>query len=196
MKKFLVVAIAALLLAPVAGAAQAKENSPSATKAPSVTKEKLVVATASVVAVDQKKRIVTLKGAEGNLFDLKVGKEARNLPQVKVGDTVTIKYYQALAFEIKKPGTAPEGTSTRVAMERAPAGAKPYGAAGGKVTLTATITAINKQDQTVSLKGPKGKIVTVKAENPKNLEKIKVGDDVLITYTEAVAISVENAKKP
>lgn len=196
MKKFLAVTIAVMLLASLAGAAQVKENSPPSTKSRSVTKEKLVIATASVEAVNLKTRIVTLKGADGNLFDLKVGKEARNLPQVKVGDTVTIKYYQALAFEIKKPGTAPEGTSTRVAMERAKAGEKPYGAAGGKVSVTAVITAIDKQEQTVSLKGPKGKVVTVKAENPKNLEKIKVGDNVLITYTEAVAISVESAKKP
>lgn len=196
MTKLLVVAVAALLLAPVGGAAHATECSGSPAKAPSVKKEKLVVATATVVGVDLKTRVVTLQGAEGNIFDLKVGKEARNLPQVKAGDTVTIKYYQAVAFEIVKPGSAPEGTSTRAVMERAPAGAKPYGAAGGKVTMTATITAIDKKGQTVSLKGPKGKTVTVKAENPKNLEKIKVGDEVLITYTEAVALSVESTKKP
>lgn len=33
---------------------------------------------------------MTLKGAEGNVFDVTVGKEARNLPQVKVGDEVVL----------------------------------------------------------------------------------------------------------
>jgi hypothetical protein len=47
----------------------------------------------------------------------------------------------------------------------------------------------------VTLKGPEGKSVTVKAENPKNLAKVKVGDEVEVTYTEALAISVEEAKR-
>jgi hypothetical protein len=37
--------------------------------------------------------------------------------------------------------------------------------------------------------------VVAKAEDPKNLDKVKVGDELLITYTEALAISVEKAKK-
>jgi hypothetical protein len=37
--------------------------------------------------------------------------------------------------------------------------------------------------------------VDVKVQDPKNLENVKVGDQVAITYTEALAISVEKAKK-
>ena len=62
-------------------------------------------------------------------------------------------------------------------------------------TVTATVTAIDKKKGTVSLKGPNGKTVIAKAEEPKNLDKIKVGDELMITYTEALAISVEKAKK-
>jgi len=35
----------------------------------------------------------------------------------------------------------------------------------------------------------------VKARDPKNLEGVKGGDEVAITYTEALAISVEPASK-
>ena len=62
-------------------------------------------------------------------------------------------------------------------------------------TVTATVTAIDKKKGTVTLKGPEGNLVTAKAEDPKNLDKIKVGDELLITITEALAISVEPAKK-
>jgi len=37
--------------------------------------------------------------------------------------------------------------------------------------------------------------VDVKVRGPKNLENVKVGDQVEITCTEALAISVEQAKK-
>jgi hypothetical protein len=45
-----------------------------------------------------------------------------------------------------------------------------------------------------TLRGPEGKVVDVKVRNPKNLENVKEGDQVVITYTEAVAVSVEKPK--
>jgi hypothetical protein len=38
-------------------------------------------------------------------------------------------------------------------------------------------------------------VVTVRVMDPKNLEKVKVGDKLLITYTESLAISVERVGK-
>jgi hypothetical protein len=55
--------------------------------------------------------------------------------------------------------------------------------------------AIDKQKNTITLKGPEGKLTTVKVQDPTNLEKVKVGDELMITYTEALAISVEHVKK-
>jgi hypothetical protein len=195
MKNLLMVVTAALLVIPFAGGASAKEKAPATQQQPAVAKGKIIKATATVVGVDQKSRIVTLKGPEGNIFDIKAGDEVRNLAQVKAGDLVTLKYYQSIMIELVKGGKVPEGTQKKATMERAKPGEKPSGMIGGQVTVTAKITAVNKKDQTVSLKGPAGKTVVVKAKNPKNLEKVKAGDEVMITYTEAVAISVESAKK-
>ncbi len=50
------------------------------------------------------KRIVTLKGEDGVVSDLKVGKEVRNLAQVKKGDQVVATYHEAIAYEVFKPG--------------------------------------------------------------------------------------------
>ena len=61
--------------------------------------------------------------------------------------------------------------------------------------MTAIITAIDKQKSTMTLKGPEGKLVNVQVQDPANLEKVKVGDELMITYTEALAISVEHVKK-
>jgi len=61
--------------------------------------------------------------------------------------------------------------------------------------VTAKIKAIDKKNNTVTLKGPKGNLKTVKVKDPSNLDKVKVGDLVQITYTEALAIGVEEAPK-
>jgi len=117
-----------------------------------------------------------------------------NLPQVKVGDLVTVKFYESIAVEVIKPGTA-MGAGEKTAIVRAKPGEMPGGMVARQVSVTATITAIDKQKSTITLKGPEGKLNTVKVQDPANLEKVKVGDDLMITYTEALAISVEHVKK-
>jgi len=158
-------------------------------------KEQTTTVTATVQALDLETRVVTLKGPQGNVFDVKVGARAKNLNQVKVGDEVVITYYESVAYRLLKPGEAPVPTTQTDVVETAKQGAKPAGVAGSQTTLTATIEAIDLKAQTATLKGPNGKSVTVKAKDPKNLESVKVGDEVVITYTEALAISVEKAQK-
>jgi hypothetical protein len=195
-KLFVLVAVVmfALSFAGTVGAQQKKAEPASAGKKPRVFKENVVTATATVEAIDLEKRIVTLKRADGSVFDLEVGKEVRNLPQVKVGDEVVTKYYQSILVQVTKPGAA-EGSQVKETLARAKPGEKPAGVVAKQVTVNATVEKIDKKKMTATLKGPEGKVVDVKVRNPKNLENVNVGDQVVITYTEAVAISVEKPKK-
>jgi len=192
MKKIFVFAAAVVLMLFLSTGAFAQAIQGAAS--PTVMKEMETVMTATVVAIDLEKRIVTLKGEDGEVRDVKVGQEAVNLPQVKVGDLVTVKFYESIAVEVIKPGTY-AGTGEKTAIVRAKPGEMPGGMAARQVTVTATITAIDRQKSTITLKGPEGKLTTVKVQDPTNLEKVKVGDELMITYTEALAISVEKAKK-
>ena len=166
-----------------------------AEKKPKVAKERVATVKATVEAIDLQSRVVTLKGPKGQVFDLKVGEEVKNLPQVKVGDQVVAKYYQSIAVQVVKPGT-PGGATATQAVGAAKPGARPAGVAANQVTVTATIEDISPKKTFVTLKGPGGKTVDVKVRDPKNLENVKVGDQVEITYTEALAISVEKPGKP
>ena len=152
---------------------------------------------ATVTAINMKTRMVTLKEPEGNETTIHVDKRARNLAQVKVGDVVKIAYVQHVAWKARKAGQ--EGASSEVQTEtaavRAEPGEKPGGAVSQRVTFTTTIEAIDLAKGTVTLKGPQGNSQTIKARNPANLKKVKVGDLVDITYTEAVGIKVESAPK-
>ncbi len=161
---------------------------------PKVLEENINSMTATVESVDLATRMVTLKGPEGKLVEFRAGEEVKNLPQVKVGDQVVTTYYESIAAQILKPGTDP-GAAAQQAVATAKPGEKPAGAAAQQVTVTATIEAIDGNGQYVTLRGPKGKSTAVKVRDPKNLEGVKVGDTVMITYTEALAISVEPAGK-
>ncbi|MRR08399.1 MAG: hypothetical protein EG828_16060, partial [Deltaproteobacteria bacterium] len=96
-KVFILVAAFLLALSLSTGVfAQATKGAAPAEQ-PKVVKERMAVMTATVQAIDLEKRMVTLKGPKGEVRTIKVGEEAVNLPQVKVGDLVTVKYYESLA---------------------------------------------------------------------------------------------------
>ena len=69
----------------------------------------------------------------------------------------------------------------------------PGGVAARVVTVVADIVKLDRNAQTAVLRGPKGTLTTVNVENPANFDKVKVGDRVEITLSEAVAIDVQPA---
>jgi ribosomal 50S subunit-recycling heat shock protein len=150
---------------------------------------------ATVEAIDQSTRMVTLKGPKGNSVTFKASDEVKNLAQVKVGDEVKFAYYESVAVRVLKAGEAFPPASESAAMARAKPGEKPAGAVGKETIVNATITAIDKKAKTVTLKGENGKSVTVTPLRPEKLEEVKVGDRLVITYTEVVAVSLEKAEK-
>jgi ribosomal 50S subunit-recycling heat shock protein len=165
------------------------------TKKPSVTKEAVVTATATVQAIDLKNRLVTLKDEEGKTFEIVVGKRAKNLSQVKVGDIVEASYYESVAINVYKPGEAPSEMEQANVLAKAKPGEMPGGMAASQATVTATVQSIDKKKQSVVLEDPDGKTFKVNVKNPKNLVNVNVGDEVVITYTRAYAISVEKPTK-
>jgi Cu/Ag efflux protein CusF len=155
----------------------------------------LIVATATVEKIDMATRTVTLKGEDGRLETIKVGPEARNLGQVKVGDKVTFKYYEAVALFVAptdpSAGQAQPSYAEVTSVERAPAGGKPGGVVTSMVEATAAIDALDRKKRTVTIRGPEGNVRTIKVGDQVALDNVKAGDQVVLRFTEAMAISVE-----
>jgi Cu/Ag efflux protein CusF len=159
------------------------------------SRQQEVTVFATVEKVDLVERTVTLRGPDGTTETLRVPPEARNLAQVKKGDEVVATYFQSVAFEVVKPGETKLGVTAKEGAARAELGERP-GAIGARVvTIVADIVKLDRQNSQAVLKGPEGKTMTVNVENPENFDKVKVGDRVEITLTEAVAIDVQPAPK-
>jgi len=184
-------AAAGLQLAQTSGT----EKAPAATEKPlGRAAGRAVEIKGTVAAVDKDNRTVTLKGPKGRTLTLDV-QDPQKLDAVKVGDPVVATYMEAVAFQIKKPGAATPGTTVQESRVSSKPGETPAGAVGQEVTVTATITAIDKKAHTVTIKGPEGNTETVKAKDPKNLDLVKVGDLVEISYMQALAVSLDKPAK-
>jgi hypothetical protein len=167
----------------------AQASSPAAK--PKVQEASVITVRGTVEAIDKEKQTVTLKGPKRTLT-LQV-RDPKKLEAIKVGDPVVGKYYEALAIEVKKPGTATPGMTAQQQVATSKPGETPAGAIGQQVSITATIIAIDKKAHTVTIKGPGGITETVKARDPKNLDAVLVGDLVEMTYTRALAIALDKS---
>lgn len=193
---FFVAALCVSLTAIPLHAAEYKEKPASAPKTPPIEMTDLVTTTATVEAVDQANRTVTLKGPNRTVT-VKVGDEVKNFPQIKVGDLVNITYYESLVAQIYKKGETPPmtGIQAKQYSEGAAPGQMPAGTVARNIKMTAKVESVDKANNLVVLKAPDGSLEAHKVKDPKNLDKVEVGDTVLISLTQAVAISVDRAGK-
>jgi outer membrane protein len=162
-----------------------------------VSASRVVTTTATVTAIDMSTRQVTLRRADGSSFSVVAGPDVRNLAQVRVGDTVSIDFLDSLALELKKGGTgAPASRTDEVAGSRAELGQRPGASATRETVIVADVVAVDAAGQTISLRGPQGKVVVLPVKDPEQFKRIAVGDQVQATYIESVALSVTPVATP
>jgi translation elongation factor P/translation initiation factor 5A len=149
-----------------------------------------VTTSATVESIDLATRIVGLKGADGQTTSVVVPESIQNLDKLKVGDTVMTTYAVAVAVQLLKPGeeTAPAAVSSAAGQ----AAGKIVGA--NQVSAVLKVESIDLATNSVTVTGPQGNTRTIKVKRPELQEKLKSlkpGDEVQLTFTEAMAISVE-----
>ncbi|MCL4780109.1 MAG: hypothetical protein KJ049_07940 [Gammaproteobacteria bacterium] len=147
--------------------------------------------TATVTAVDQKDRWVTLKRADGSVVDIQVGPEAKNFPQIRVGDQVTAQHQETVDITVIPPGQAAPNVSAGSSLVTAPAGSKPLAVQVDTAVITGQVTAIDYDDRLVTLLGPLGNSRTlVVGPAARRFNEVKVGDNIQLTLKSSTMIEV------
>lgn len=182
MRMMLITVAASLALTPAMARAQT-------TKA--VTQGEAIELTATVEAIDHDARLITLKDKDGNVETLEAGPEIKRFNELKVGDTVTFRYHQAMVLKIRKPGEAATPSADKGVTVTREKGARPGGTASHEITLTVTVKAIDPATPSLTVVTETGRVASFKVQDKNNIKGLAVGDRVEITYSEAVAISVK-----
>jgi hypothetical protein len=146
--------------------------------------------TAKVTAVDPSSRHVTLVSPDGNVTVFKAGPEVVNFDQIHGGDEVNATLTRQLVVFMATEAPPPSASaSTTVAL--APVGAKPAGLVADTVQVTARVIAIDPKHHEATLQFPDGSTSKVQVRKDVDLTQRKVGEQVVIRLTEALALSVE-----
>ena len=126
---------------------------------------------------------------DGILQTVKVGPDAVNFDQIRVGDRVKLRAAEELSVGMAGPGATLQGAAGLVSL--APKGAKPGGIVAETTQVTARITAIDFGKRTATVRFDNGSTKTFPVRSDVDLSQRKVGEQVVFRLTEAVALSVE-----
>jgi hypothetical protein len=182
------VVVSGMALVHPAAADQGATDTPSQDE-PGRSTARVVTLSASVQKIDKSNRMVTLKGTDGDETDVKVGADV-NLDRLHKGDMVTATYFQEVAVALRKSDTSSPKV-TKKTVERG-------GVTAEQTTVTAKVLSVEPDQNKVVVEGPQNKLHTLTVQDPDiqaQLGKIKKGDNVALTYTQAMAVSVEPNKK-
>ena len=110
-----------------------------------------------------------------------------------MGDDVTVDYYVSLAGELRQPTAEEKETplSEVTLAGKAPPGADPAIAGARMIKAVTKVESLDPAKKTVTIKGPRGRTFDVAVKDPATFEKLKEGDPIVITFTEALAVSLE-----
>jgi hypothetical protein len=150
--------------------------------------------TAQIISLNKAKRQVTLRGANGRTATLDVPPEVRNFSQIQSGDTVRLTYRARIDALVTGATVPITGVEVTVAGGRAELGQMPAGIVGAQTRRTVQVVSVDPATHTVTFREPDGSVDSITAVNPANfaaVDGLRPGTNVLVTVTQAVAVSVD-----
>ena len=163
------------------------------------TKEAMELQTmqGTITAINPETREITLMGSQGELNTITAGEEVERFDEIAVGDAIVFDLYTYMKAEFREP-TAEEiaepvvlvADAAKATMEEAPAGA-----IGAMIKAVVTIEVLNRVYMQATVKGPEGNYLTIDMEDEDLIQKLHIGQVVILTYAEAMAISLEKVSK-
>jgi len=159
-----------------------------------VTVGNVVQGSGTIQAIDTTSRTITVRNEKGEEDSFVAGPQMTRFSELKVGDKINLTYYESTVYQVQPPGAAPAAAGTSGVTTTRATGDVPSATAARQKVSTVTVKAIDTKVPSVTVTTADGRTVTRKVNDRKNLEGIKAGDRIDITYTEALLASVEPAK--
>jgi hypothetical protein len=148
-----------------------------------------VTVAGTVETIDHSMRTVTMKTADGHYETIDVPASAKRFDELKVGDKVSITYNNNVSVRAKPPGEPPVDTASKTSTMGKEE--RPGGTASMHRTLTATVASIDKAASAITFVGVNSWKYSRHVVDPAVLEKVKVGDQVDVTWNTDLKVSVQ-----
>jgi len=160
---------------------------------PAKEKWSLISMQGTVTDINKVNMEVTLIDAEGGLMTITASDSVERFDEISVGDVVSLEYWTYIMAEFRQP--TPEEVEEPIVLVaeggKAPEGVDPGAVVGAVVRAVVTIEALNRPNMLATVRGPRGNYVTIPMEDQALIEQLHLGQVVILTYAEAIAVSLQ-----
>ncbi len=159
------------------------------------TREKwdLVTMQGTVTAIAEDTRELTLMDTKGSLVTITASEAVERFDEIAVNDVLKFDYYRYMKAEFRDPTPEEIAEPLVVIAEggKAPEGMDPAAVLGAVVKAIVSIEVLNRPNMTATVRGPGGNYVTIQMEDEALITELKIGEVLILTYAEAIAVSLE-----
>jgi hypothetical protein len=190
MKSIKIYFSALLLIAFLSLSANAPDKRPSREKWDQVSMQ------GTVTAIDPETREITLMGSDGGLVTMTAGEDVERFDEIGVDDVIKFEYYTYLKAEFRDPTEEEKAEPLQIVAEagKAPEGMDPGAVVGAVVKAVVTIEALNRPFMVATVSGPNGNYVSIPMQDEKLMTELHIGEVLILTYAEAVAVALEKVE--
>ena len=164
----------------------------SAGREPAALAIDTATAPATEKSIDDATRTLPPERPGGVTHTYKAGNDVINFDRIRQGDKVRATVSEALAISVRKAGV-PSNARNATTVSLAPKGAKPGIFVANTVEVNGTIESIDAAKRTITLRKPAGEPRTLKLAPTVKLANLRKGDDVVVRYTQAVALFLDKS---
>jgi hypothetical protein len=150
---------------------------------------------AIVESVDPASRTLHVIWQGGRKEAITAGPDVKHLDEIAPGDQIFVDIQQQLRLEVQLPGAPSVPFTVAGGTDRANLAGAPGKVSSSGFQATVTVTRIDAASRILFLQDPAGASYEVRAHRDLALEKLKVGDRMLATYSEATVVRLEKAPK-
>ena len=146
-----------------------------------------------VIAVDMETREVVVRGPAGNFVTLTAREDGVDLSKIAPGDTIVADYVASIEAEVRAPTDEEAANPWVILGEVGNTGADADMAAAGAARLVRAVCTIEAMDRNgnVVIKDARGRMHTVGGVETSKLDDVRLGDTVVIVFTEALLLSLK-----
>ena len=146
-----------------------------------------------VIAVDLETREVVVRGPAGNFVTLSAREDGVDLSKIAPGDTIIADYVASIEAEVRAPTAEEEANPWVVLGEMGRTADDDSMTAAGAARLIRAVCTIEAMDRNgnVMIQDARGRMHTVGGVETDKLDNVRLGDTVVVAFTEALVLSLK-----
>ena len=191
MKKTNILALLLVLFVQFSFAQVIQESMPSRERWNKVSSE------GTVTEINKETREITLMGPEGNLNTIKAGDNVKRFDEIQKDDRIKFEFITYIKAEFREPTLTERAEPLQIIAEagKAPEDVAPGGVVGAMAKAVVTIEVLNRPFMLATVRGPAGNYMSIPIKDAAIFKQVHIGQELILTYAEAIAISLEKIEE-